>query len=151
MEFLVVEDSDLALKHKLGVGHQVLASPSRKGVKEGCGPQAGRGGGWNEILTGAESSSTAPRARPRPPSAAFLPLRRQVRREGEQRGRVRRASGGEAEGTASGVPREAFQPGDLAFPPDLCPPRAALAPCFTTLRNTLFFFFVAKSLESIDS
>ena len=67
---------------------------------------------------------------------------------------MRRASvGGEAEGTASGVPREAFQPGDLAFPPDLCPPRAALAPCFTTLRNTLlfFFFFVAKSLESIDS
>ena len=37
--------------------------------------------------------------------------------EGEQRGRVRRASGGGgAEGTASGVTREAFQPGDLDFP-----------------------------------
>ena len=37
--------------------------------------------------------------------------------EGEQRGRVRRASGGGgAEGTASGVPQEAFQPGDLDFP-----------------------------------
>ena len=30
---------------------------------------------------------------------------------------------GGAECTASGVPREAFWPGDLAFPPDLSPPR----------------------------
>ena len=31
-----------------------------------------------------------------------------------------------AECTASGVPREAFQPGDLAFPPISLPPRAPL-------------------------
>ena len=40
-----------------------------------------------------------------------------------------------AEGTASRVPREAFQPGDLAFPPDLCPPARAPRPPVFTLRK----------------
>ena len=41
------------------------------------------------------------------------------------RGRVRPASGGGGpEGEASGVPREACWPGDLASPPDRSPPRA---------------------------
>ena len=55
--------------------------------------------------------------------------------EGEQRGRVRRASGGGgAKFTASGVPQEAFQPGDLAFP-QISAPRARPSPPVFTLRK----------------
>ena len=52
--------------------------------------------------------------------------------EGEQRGRVRRASGGGGpECTVSGIPRETFQPGDLEFPQISAParpPRPACSP-----------------------
>ena len=36
-----------------------------------------------------------------------------------------------AEGTASGVPREAFHPGDLAFPPISAPRARPIAPGFS--------------------
>ena len=59
---------------------------------------------------------------------------------GGQRGRVRRASGeggrnSRPEFTASGVPQEAFQPGDLAFPQISGPPRAP-RPLFSPSGNT---------------
>ena len=55
---------------------------------------------------------------------------------GEQRGRVRRASGGGgAEGTASGMPWKAFQPGDRAFPPISAPARAP-RPLFSPSGNS---------------
>ena len=55
--------------------------------------------------------------------------------EGEQRGRVRRASGGGGpEFTASGVTREAFQPEDLAFS-QISAPRARPSPPVFTLRK----------------
>ena len=59
--------------------------------------------------------------------------------EGEQRGRVRRASGGRGggvggrhgfRGASGGVPARG-----LGFSSDLCPPRAPLAPCVTTLQG----------------
>ena len=82
----------------------------------------------------------ASRSKPRP--AGFgatckgsLPKPTGVYPEDEQRGRVRRASGeGGAEGTASGVPQEAFQPGDLAFP-QISAPHARPSPPVFTLRK----------------
>ena len=41
-----------------------------------------------------------------------------------------------AEGTASGVPREAFQPGDLAFPQISAPARAPRPPVFTLRKHS---------------
>ena len=59
--------------------------------------------------------------------------------EGNSGGRVRRASGGRGgkwrKARRSGVPREAFQPGDLAFPQISAPARAP-RPLFSPSGNT---------------
>ena len=56
-------------------------------------------------------------------------------REGEQGASAARLGGGGLECTASGVPREAFQPGDLALPQILAPARAP-RPLFSPSGNT---------------
>ena len=63
----------------------------------------------------------------------FLPRVTPGRRV-KNRGRVRPAPGGGPEFTASGVPRETFQPGDPAFPP-ISAPRAPPSPRLFSLQS----------------
>ena len=85
------------------------------------------------------AARAGPRPRPRPRRRPIWSWRRLggvLSGEGEQRGRVRRASGGGgAEFTASGVPQEAFQPGDLAFH-EISTPTRAPRPLFSPPGNT---------------
>ena len=104
------------------------------------GRRRGRPGGrWRGRArsTPARSSRTWSSCSRTPLSSSSAPSLFGVFPEGEQPGSAARLGGGRGgrkAGTASGVPREAFQPGDLAFPPDLCPP--ARAPLFPSSGNT---------------
>ena len=136
-----------------GPAPEASARPLGPAIGAGPGPAGawlggGRGGGpsGRVLARGAPAGAACPgplrlvavaswssveRFRPRVLFVGVFP-------EGGQQGRVRRASGGRrgAEFTASGVPQEALQPGDLAFPPDLCSPRAPLAPLFHPPEST---------------
>ena len=92
------------------------------------GPAGGSAGDLRSPKSDSGSPPPFLRLTGQPPAGLMDQLERVP--EGEQRGRVWRASGRGgsrmAEGTASGVPREAFQPGDLAFPPISWPRRELL-------------------------
>ena len=120
------------LKAKPG-GSRETTSPGR----EGCGPiflfllpslgvSTSAGARWR---TRPSLLASAPRIHGPAPKTRFSETFL-VFPEGEQRGRVRRASGGEAEFTASGCASGGVPARGPGFSPDLCPPRAPVAPCF---------------------
>ena len=97
---------------------------------------------YHAARSGQARRRLAPSAgrRPSPPSLYASPRPSEVRAKKRLRGGVFGGCGGECAGAPrgrkgrkarrQGVPREAFQPGDLALPRSL-PPRAPFAPCFT--------------------
>ena len=133
-----------------------LAKPHRRGFFFARWPPDGRrrstplpDGGWGRGAgfpgRGSRGNSSRPRhIRPVPSASPPSPVgtRRSPltkwsvsvtkwgEEEGEQRGRVRRASGeGGRKARRQGCLGRRFSPGTWPFP-DLCPPRAPLAPCF---------------------
>ena len=106
------------------------------GSGEGQGREVRSGHSLVESAVPAAPSETLRRPPPTVVSllAAWAPNLTGVFPEGEQRGRVRRALGeGGRNSRRQGRLGRRFSPGTWNFP-DLCPPRAPLAPVFT-LRN----------------
>ena len=139
-----VEDLDLGPQRGRSPGGCPRRRNSEVGAEHCCLTTRARG-----AMASVTSRQPHPRSEPSHPvphgcpgprrgAPSWRPLPRQNSTEGATAGAsAARLGGGGAEFTAPGVPQEAFQPGDLAFP-QISAPRAPHSPPVFTLRPSLF-------------